>query len=224
MEMTIASKTGLIVREPIPTTIETPMESLRERPWHCHARGEFIPLSKNGAWNVCRGWIQLSTIAVTGEERILGWFGTSAWLSTWLTVHSAHQAKALSDTVLVWYSRAEIENSPELCQSLLPQTGKQLRQIESLLATLKHKRVEDRLYQLLHLLKQEMGEPVAGGIRLAARLTHEDIANAIGTCRVTVTRTIGKLKQQGQIEIDPLGHLILRQIGMGYSTVKLGNG
>lgn len=199
--MMTTSNTGLMVREPIPKTID--------RPWHCHARGDFIPLSQGGAWQVCRGWVQLSTIAVSGEERILGWFGSSTWLSTWLTLHAAHQAKALSDTVLVWYSRIEIENSTELCQSLLPQTGKQLRQIESLLATLKHKRVEDRLSQLLNLLKQEMGEPVAQGIRLAARLTHEDLANSIGTCRVTVTRLLGRLKQQGQIEIDTRGHLIL---------------
>lgn len=195
------SKTQLMFQEPIPKELE--------RYVHCYKRGDLISLSQEGAWQICRGWVQLSTIAVTGEERILGWFGSSMWFSTWLTIQPAHQAKALSDTLLLWYSRKEIEKSPELCQSLLPQTVKQLGQIETLLATLKHKRVDDRLYHLLTLLKQEMGEPVTGGIRLAARLTHEDLANAIGTCRVTVTRLLGKLKQQGKLEIDQRGHLIL---------------
>jgi CRP-like cAMP-binding protein len=201
MKMITTSKTRLMFQEPIPKEID--------RPWHCYRRGDLIALSQGGAWQICRGWVQLSTISITGEERILGWFGSSMWLSTWLTLQPAHQAKALSDTLLIWYSRTEIENSAELCHSLLPQMGKQLRQIESLLVTLKHKRVEDRLYHLLNLLKQEMGEPVAGGIRLPARLTHEDLANAIGTCRVTVTRLLGKLKQQGKIKIDSRGHLIL---------------
>ncbi|MGB7273870.1 MAG: Crp/Fnr family transcriptional regulator [Geitlerinemataceae cyanobacterium] len=196
-------KTPIIIQESSPKEID--------RPWHCYKRGDFIPLSNNGVWQICRGWVQLSTISMTGEERILGWFGSSMWLSTWLTLQPAHQAKALSDTLLLWYSRGEIEKTPELCQSLLPQTGKHLRQVESLLATLKHKRVEDRLYHLLNLLKQDMGEPIDRGIRLAARLTHEDLANAIGTCRVTVTRLLGKLKQQGEIEIDSRGHLILLQ-------------
>lgn len=199
--MITTSKTQRMFQEPIPKDFE--------RYVHCYTRGESIELSEGGAWKICRGWVQLSTIAITGEERILGWFGSSMWVSTWLTIQPTHQAKALSDTLLIWYSRVEIENSAELCQSLLPQTVKQLAQIESLLATLKHKRVDDRLDHILTLLQQEMGEPVAGGIRLAARLTHEDIANAIGTCRVTVTRLLGKLKQQGQIEIDSYGHLIL---------------
>ncbi|ABG53855.1 putative transcriptional regulator, Crp/Fnr family [Trichodesmium erythraeum IMS101] len=44
------------------------------------------------------------------------------------------------------------------------------------------------------LLKQEFGQSVPNGTRLNIHLIHQDIAAAIGTTRVTITRLLGKLK------------------------------
>jgi CRP-like cAMP-binding protein len=79
---------------------------------------------------------------------------------------------------------------------------RRLRQMEAILAIAGQRRVDDRLYQLLLLLQQEFGQPVVEGTRLNIRLTHQDIANAICTTRVTVTRMLGKLQQQGLIGRD----------------------
>lgn len=177
---------------------------------HIYRKGNLIPLEKTGIWQISHGWVQLSAISVTGEEIVLGWFGSSMWLSNWLTSYPAYQAKALSATELRWYSRAEIEASAELFQSLIPQMWQHLKQIEFLVTILKQKRVEDRLYYLLKFLKQDMGQSVEGGTRLAMRLTHEDLANAIGSCRITVTRLLGKLKQQELISVDGRGHVIFK--------------
>jgi CRP-like cAMP-binding protein len=54
-----------------------------------------------------------------------------------------------------------------------------------------------------------MGEPMPEGTRLRVRLTHQNLANAIGTTRVTVTRLLSKLKREGAITIDRDRHIIL---------------
>jgi CRP-like cAMP-binding protein len=69
--------------------------------------------------------------------------------------------------------------------------------------------VEERLQQLLQLLKREMGEPIAQGSRLKIRLTHQNLANAIGTTRVTVTRLLGEFQRQGAVSSDCDRHLII---------------
>lgn len=194
---------------PVKTTILTPPKTIK-KPKHIYRRGNLIALDETGIWQIRCGWIQLSAISVTGEERVLGWFGSSMWLSNWLIHSPAYQAKALSDVELQWYSRTEIETSSELFQSLIPHMWQQLKQIEFLVTILKHKRVEDRLHHLLKFLRREMGHSVEGGIRLPMRLTHEDLANAIGSCRITVTRLLGKLKLQKLICFDRAGHIIFQ--------------
>jgi CRP-like cAMP-binding protein len=114
----------------------------------------------------------------------------------------------------------EIEASPQLSHELLPQMVRRLRQMEAILAIAGQRRVDDRLYQLLLLLQQEFGQPVVEGTRLNIRLTHQDIANAICTTRVTVTRMLGKLKQQGLISRDGDRHLVLNK-GVFASTSDL---
>jgi CRP-like cAMP-binding protein len=179
------------------------------RNFHFYAKGREIPLVSQGIWQVCQGLVQLSTLYTTGEEGLLGWAGPSMCFGLWLTCLQTYQATAISDTYLIRYSLVEIESSPQLCHALLPQMGRRLRQMEAILAIAGQRRVEDRLYQLLLLLKQEFGQPVTGGSRLSIRVTHQDMANAICTTRVTVTRMLGKLQQSGCISRDHDRHLIL---------------
>lgn len=182
-----------------------------ERRLHYYAKGETIPTVTQGIWQVCKGLVQLSTLYPTGEEGLMGWAGPSMCFSLWLSNLQAYQAKSLSDVYLIWYSISEVESSPQLAMEILPQLSRRMRQAEALLAIGGQRRVEDRLGQLLLLLKQEMGEPVADGTRLAARLTHYDIARAINTSRVTVTRLLGKLRHQGVIFLDSKRHIIIKR-------------
>jgi cAMP-binding proteins - catabolite gene activator and regulatory subunit of cAMP-dependent protein kinases len=63
---------------------------------------------------------------------------------------------------------------------------------------------------------------VPDGTRLNVRLTHQDIAAAIGTTRVTVTRLLGKLKHQGCLSRDKSHHLILKKGALGDSSDLFG--
>lgn len=176
---------------------------------HFYDKNEQIPLVEEGIWQVYRGTAQFSQLSVSGEEILLGWAQQNAFFGLWLTHLDSYQAKALSEVYLKWYSLSEIESSAQLTQIVLQQVIKRMRQTEALLAIAGLKRVEERLQQLLGLLKQEMGQSIHEGTRLTVRLTHQNIANAIGTTRVTVTRLLGDFQKQGLISLDSDRHLII---------------
>ncbi|HEY9634493.1 MAG TPA: Crp/Fnr family transcriptional regulator [Coleofasciculaceae cyanobacterium] len=177
---------------------------------HFYAKGEEIPLVSQGVWQVCQGIVQLSTLCQNGEEVWLGWAEPSTFFGQWFSILKSYQATALSDVHLTWFSLAEIHASGRLAQVILPQLVRRTRQTEALLAISGQRRVEERLQHLLVLMKQEIGQPVAEGTRIGVRLTHQNLANAIGTTRVTVTRLLSKLKSEGAIAIDRDRHIVLK--------------
>ena len=180
-----------------------------QRHVHFYTKGETIPLMSAGIWQICEGLVRLSTFYPSGEEGLLGWIGPSMCFSSCFSHLQSYQATAISDVCLMWYSNKEIEASPKLAQELLPQLGRRFRQTEALLAIAGLRRVEERLQQLLVLLKQEFGQPIEEGISLSIRLTHQELAAAINTTRVTITRLLGKMQQQGLITRDKHRHLII---------------
>jgi CRP-like cAMP-binding protein len=103
----------------------------------------------------------------------------------------------------------ELEQSPALYQGILQHLNRRLQQTEALLALVSNKRVEERLRQILLLLKQEVGLPVEGGTRLTVRLTHQHLASAISSTRVTVTRAMKLLQDEGWLKVDRDRHIIL---------------
>jgi len=194
-----------------PSTILQKNNLVEGRRLHFYDKAELIPLAQEGIWQVYRGIIQLSQFASSGDEILLGWVYPENFFGLWLTANQLenYQARALSDVYLRWYPLVEIESSPTLSQLILGQVIHRMRQSEALLAIAGLKRVDERLQELLKLLAQEMGESTAAGIRLNVRLTHQMLANAIGTTRVTITRLLGEFQAQGQIRFDGDRHLII---------------
>lgn len=181
------------------------------RPMQVFVRGQMIPFQTGEVWQVCQGLVRLSTIHPEGEEALLGLVGPSMLFGACLSILQAYQATALSHVYALRLSLAEVESSPRLAQDLLYTLSRRLQQTEALLAIVTQQRVEDRLRHLLVLLKQEIGQPVQGGIRLSVRLTHEDLAHATGSTRVTISRILGKLKEQGWIALDQDRHIVLNE-------------
>ncbi|MFS8907533.1 Crp/Fnr family transcriptional regulator [Synechococcus sp. B60.1] len=176
-----------------------------------YAPGQVIPLFPEEWVIVCRGVVQLTTLYPNGGEALLGFAGPSMPLGSPLTMLDPYQAKALTAVDVLRLSAAEVEASETLSQGLLKQLVRRLRQTEALLALAGRRRVEDRLRQLLSLLAVELGSPIATGVRLQVRLTHQDLANAIGTTRVTITRLLNRFRQQGWIAVDKNRHLIIKR-------------
>ncbi len=200
---------------PTATELDTEREVLRhslssDRPTQTYAKGEIIPLEPKQVWFVQQGMVKLTTLSERGEEMLIGLVRDAMIFGSNLTALQIYQAIALSKVQLVAIPVAEISQSPQLAQKILPLISQRLRQTESFLSVYGQLRVEDRFKHFLDLLKQEIGQPTDRGIRLCARLTHQDLASACCTTRVTITRLLGKLQQEGKIAFDSKNHLILK--------------
>ncbi len=179
------------------------------RPRHFYSKGESIPLNDESIWLVCQGLVKLSAVS-EAQEVVVGLAGSQMPFGNSLTSLETYQATALSKKVqLVSISLKEIAASPSLAQALLPKINRRLQQTESFLAISGQRRVIDRLQHLLLLLKQEFGQPIPQGTRLSVRLTHNELASACCTTRVTMTRLLGKLQQKGMITFDHKNHIII---------------
>lgn len=181
----------------------------RERTLQPFRSGQTIPLRSGELWVVCRGVVVLNTLHPTGDEALLGVATPSMPFGLPLTWITPYNTIALTDVDLLPLTLAEVERSPALCQGLFRHLSRRLQQAEAFLALSGCRRVEERLKQLLILLQHEVGQPTQRGTRIQVRLTHQQLANAIGTTRVTVTRLIGQLKQEGWLAIDSKRHIIL---------------
>jgi len=174
-----------------------------------YQKGEEIPLLDQGIWQVYRGFVELGTLHTSGEEVLLGWAKPDSFFGKWLNHLPLYRAISLSEVYLIWYSLKEIETSHNLAQLMLNQVIDRIRQTENLLAIVAMKRIEDRLNHFLSLLGEELGQNTDQGVKIQVRLTHQNIANAINTTRVTATKILGSLQRQGKIKWTEDRYLII---------------
>ena len=192
--------------------VKNDSDLIQARPVQKHSKGENISVNPLEILYVSQGWVKLTTFCETGEEVLIGLATAGMVFGSSMTSLNIYQATALSDVELVSIYVTEIEASPTLSHVLLPKINQRLQQTESFLAISGRRRVQERLYHLLELLKQAVGETVPEGTRLCVRFTHEDIASACCSTRVTVTRLIGKLQAQGLLRFDSKKHIILKDL------------
>jgi len=176
---------------------------------HNYKAGQIVPMYPHEVWVVCRGVVQLNTLHPSGDEVLVGFAVQAMPFGLPLTSLDPYQAIALSDVDLMRFTLIELEQSIQLYQGILQHLNRRLQQTESLLALISNKRVEERLRQILLLLKQEVGVPTEGGTRLTVRLTHQHLASAISSTRVTVTRAMKLLQDEGWLRVDRDRHIVL---------------
>lgn len=191
-------------------------EVYRGRDLQPYKSGQTILMHPQDVLIVCRGVVLLSTLYPTGDEAVLGLASSSMPFGLPFTRLRPYQATALVDVDLMRFSLVEIEQSPLLAQEIFRQLNRRLQQTEAVLAMAGQRRVEDRLRHFLLLLRQELGQSTAEGSRIGIRLTHQQLANAIGTTRVTVTRLIGQLRDEGWLSIDRSRHLVISPSATSY--------
>jgi CRP-like cAMP-binding protein len=175
-------------------------------------KGKRIPLDTKNIWIVYQGYVQTSTLQPSGDESILGFLGPLMPLSLKLSFIETYEAVALTDVELLQLSQEEIDRSPELLYEINLQMARCLRQTEALLWLNGKRAMIDRLRDFLRLMAREFGQQTPEGIRIDFRLRHHQIANAIGTTRVTATRFLRELREQGVFHIGNDHHIYLHEI------------
>lgn len=154
---------------------------------------------------ICDGRVKVTKLSGDGREKILelldggDFFGEMSLLDD--APRSASVA-ALSDVRVLALARNDflelMNRSTQLAFAVVQELTRRLRQIDEQASSLSFQRVKDRTKGLLvRMAKSEAGDPKR---RLTQALTHQQIADMIGTSRETVTRAIKGLKQRGWLE------------------------
>ncbi|NJL82312.1 MAG: global nitrogen regulator NtcA [Chloroflexaceae bacterium] len=95
-----------------------------------------------------------------------------------------------------------LKENPELSMLMLRGLSSRILQTEMMIETLAHRDMGSRLVSFLLILCRDFGVPTPEGIRIDLKLSHQAIAEAIGSTRVTVTRLLGDLRQEDMISIQ----------------------
>ncbi|MDY6802780.1 MAG: Crp/Fnr family transcriptional regulator [Cyanobacteriota bacterium] len=143
------------------------------------------------------------------EQTFLGFVGPGQPFELAQTSPFTLQAYAYcEETTVLWMYWQDLDNWPHFRREVLDAFRYQHQRKLLWLSVLGQRRSIDRLYGSIALLAEEFGEPCQWGEKLEQRgdrlpwlLTHAQIGTAIGATRVTVTRMMGQLRQQGLIHV-----------------------
>lgn len=161
-----------------------------------HDSGEVLFLLKQGR-------VQLYRLSPSGKKLVIATVGPGAIFGEMpLVGQGMHHtfAEAVDDCLLCVMSRANVEHllyeKPQVAFRLLESMGKRVTQLETRLEEFAFKTIPARLAGLLLELADERGSA-----NVVRGLTHQELAEMLGTYRETTTLTLNEFRSQGLIDI-----------------------
>ena len=153
-----------------------------------------------------KGMVRLSFVSDQGRETILRIlkpdevFG-ELFLSEQKRSFTAIATEDSLVTIISQESFVELLSAvPTVALNFIRLLSKRLATVERGLAEFSHTWSYHRLARVLLQLSEKYGEEVPTGTLINVRLTHEDLANLIGTSRETVTTQLSKFTRMGLLK------------------------
>lgn len=157
-----------------------------------------------------KGAVKLSRVYEAGEEITVALLreNTVFGVLSLITGHRSdrfYHAVAFTPVELMSAPIEQVEKAlkehPELSMYMLRGLSSRILQTEMMIETLAHRDMGSRLVSFLLILCRDFGVPGTQGITIDLKLSHQAIAEAIGSTRVTVTRLLGDLRTENMISI-----------------------
>jgi CRP-like cAMP-binding protein len=169
--------------------------------------------SADSLYIVRNGKVRLLSLSDKGTETILHILTQGAIFGELLLSEEKRALTAVAGTdVLVTVipkgSLVELLSSiPTVSRNFIRLLSKRLAKVEKEFADSGHTWSYHRLSKVLLRLCEEHGQETSTGTVIPLRLTHEDLANLIGTTRETVTTQLNRFRRMGLIKRE--GRLLL---------------
>ncbi|HHU92847.1 MAG TPA: Crp/Fnr family transcriptional regulator [Halanaerobiaceae bacterium] len=183
-------------------------EKARERKY---LKGEIIFFEDNNDENLyilLEGRVKLTMLSPEGKEKAISIlqvgdiFGEMSLFDQDTTPITA---EVIDDARLVSISFQDLENiirkEPELAIKIIEALAKRSRLLTSQIRELVFQDAEGRLASLLMRFIEDFGVEVKSGYLIDIVLTHQEIANLMGSSRVTVTKQLNQFIDEGIIKI-----------------------
>ncbi|PNW59565.1 UNVERIFIED_CONTAM: transcriptional regulator [Euhalothece sp. KZN 001] len=166
------------------------------------SRNDCIPARPDLLWSVEWGIVRTLTWNEEGASVILGYWGAGDVVGQPLSGVYPYQMECLTSV--------EATSIPsEQWYRFLDGIIAHSKATEELFSIIRSERVYNRLDKLLIWLGNKFGRSVSQGILIDLRLTHQNIAELIGTTRVTVTKLLKELEEEGKIIRQQRHYIIL---------------
>lgn len=153
-----------------------------------------------------KGLVKLTSLSAQGRETILHILKPDEVFGELLLSEEKRPftATALEDSMAMVISKESflelLSVAPTLALNFIRLLSKRLATVEKGLAESSHTWSYHRLARVLLQLSEEYGKDVPAGTLINLRLTHEDLANLIGTSRETVTTQLSKFTRAGLLK------------------------
>jgi len=155
------------------------------------------------------GRVKISKVTRDGKELTLAYRGPGELFGEIALIEGGpreEMAEAMENALLTEMERGDferlIQTQPLLGLRLARLLTQRRRDIENKIENLVFKDVNSKLAELLIRLGNEFGVDDARGTLVALKITHQEMANLIGSTRETVSLTLSQLKRKGLSKTD----------------------
>jgi CRP/FNR family transcriptional regulator, cyclic AMP receptor protein len=170
----------------------------------------YLPGDPGGAvYFVNGGRVKISKVTRDGKELTLAYRGPGEVFGETCLIDGGpreEMAEAMENALVTEVERSEFERLLQAQALLGLRLSKILaqrrREVENKIENLVFKDVNAKLAELLLRLGTEYGVDDSRGTLVALKITHQEMANLIGSTRETVSLTLAQFKRKGLISTD----------------------
>ncbi len=173
--------------------------NLRQQTFTCR---QLVPVPSKGLLRIERGAVRTVTWSEQGTPITLGYWGVGDAIGQPLSGVQPYQIECKT--------HVEVSYIPQnLCYQSLDEIFRHFQETQAFFCIVRSECLRDRLLQLLVWLGRKFGREVEQGLLIDLRLTHQELSEAIGITRITVTRLMGRLEEQGFIDRTRPQYIVL---------------
>lgn len=167
----------------------TPIHEVAQRSFSC---ADIFPLQSKVLWKIEHGIVRTFSCNEAGTRSILGYWGLEDVVGLPLSRLSHYEIECVTDVQVTILTQSSWQYAIGAILSHNQQT-------EELLYINSYERTHQRLLYFLRWLAKKFGRTVQEGKLIAVPLTHEAIADSVGSTRVTITRLLSQFEKEGVI-------------------------
>lgn len=169
-------------------------------------RRSLLPLRQDCLWKIEEGVVRTFTWSDEGTIITLGLWGRGDVVGRSLTQLDLYRYRIECLTKV-----EAIPLTRERWDTVIEDLLVHIQQMEELSAIRNQKRAELVLIKMLAWLAKRFGREVEKGYLLDLRLTHQDLAELLGSTRVTITRLLQDLEKEGLIHRLPHKQILVQE-------------
>lgn len=179
----------------------TPLKNSLPKTLQHFQRRETIPLNQNTLWQIESGVVRTATWGTDAAIVPLGFWGTDDIIGMPLSHIAPYQIDCLTDVTV----RILSNELPYPSDAMISH----IQQMEEFLRIMHSNSVEQRLLKFLFWFANKFGQDTNDGQIIKVRLTHQEIAEVIGSTRATVTRLLQKFQSERMLDWSEERYMLL---------------